>query len=797
MTTDTANAAQIRHRMITLAKKGRFDQVEELWLEFISNAPDDPDLFIQILRQVAHSKAGDTGHTMLLLLLEQWKGRDRWDVIYDITAGLAAAWPGSAELRKFTIEALKHKHGHLPQFPSMLKGSRIEQGAPLGEAMDKFQFYLRALPGQAYRYAGKGVGVVVSADFERDKIMLDFPREKGRTFTAAGVREFLIYLAPDHFLARRATDPDGLAALAEKDAAALVRLVAQGQGGRIKQGDMKELLLDGVIEQSKWNTWWTKARGALKVDPMIEFAGTGGSHAEIVVRAEPKTLKEEIEERFFSPKTSRLHQIVEIKNLESVKSSAPPDAALVQRMMKHLDQQLAKAGAGDTAARVEIALMAHDLRALSPEAAEQAGTSIPSPHDAVAGAADYKFLGDMESDDMAVRALELLTTRDEAKAPGLMAAALSDVPSKVAQAMWSDLGDPARGALAYPAIKRLLDKPMRRPDTYLWVVKGLVEQRWPHLNDYFPLTTLVPELIDLIDEWAAFVEKAQGQGQGLSEPVRVAKGLISRVKSMIKGGQCQAIFDVAMMMSDKQLDELERQLARHASLDNELRSDAIRRLGSARRVREEQAVVAGHIEETDAPTEATLTAAPPAPGQTDDVIHYCTSRARDLKVLELQKLKQETIPENTRLMEEARQEGDLRENAAYHAAKDRHKFLANLSAQMQTQIQNAVVFDPEMVKTDVVGFGVICSITNEKTGAAETFTVLGRWEADTDRHILNYQAPFVQHFMGKAVGDVVETRDTEGKEPTRYRITRIENALLRPEWSPLTAAGSPDRAESH
>lgn len=785
MTTEAASAANIRHRMITLAKKGRFDQVEELWLEFIAGAPDDPELFTHILRQVAHSKAGETGHTMLLLLLEQWKERDRWDVVHDIATGLAAAWPQSAELRAITIEALKHKHGHLPQFPSMLKGSGIERGAPLGEAVDKFLFFLRALPGQCYRYAGKGVGIVVAADFERDKVTLDFPREKGRTFTTGGVREFLIYLPPDHFLALRATNPESLAALADKEPAELVRLVAQSQGGRIKQGDMKEMLLDGVFDAAKWNSWWTKARAALKVDPMIEFAGTGGAHAEIIVRAVPKTLNEEIEERFFSTRTARLHQIAEIKNLESVKASAPPDPALVRRMLAYLEQQFAKAAvANDTAGRVELALMAHDLRALSPEAAEQAGGAIPLIGDVISGVEDYTFLGAMESDDMAVRALDLLTTRDGEAALGRMAAALPHVPSKVAQAMWRDLGDPARKVLCYPALKRLLAAPMQRPDTYLWVVKGLVDQRWPHLNDYFPLSTLVPELLDLIDEWAVFVEKVQGS----VEQVRVAKTLISRAKSMLKADQCQAIFNVGMMMSYKQMDELERQMSRHASLDNDLRSDAIRRLGSARRVRDEQAVAAGELDEIAAPAEPALTAPPQAPGLTDDIIHYCTSQARDRKVLELQKLRQETIPENTRLMEEARQEGDLRENAAYHAAKERHKFLGNLSAQLQTQIQNASVFEAGMVNTDVIGFGVRFTVHNETTDAEETYTVLGRWEADTDRHILNYQAPFVQQFIGKGVGQTVAVLRADGSgEPTPYRVLLIENALLLPEWGGVPA----------
>ncbi|GAB4311344.1 MAG: hypothetical protein Kow0059_01340 [Candidatus Sumerlaeia bacterium] len=784
--------------MIALAKKGRFEEVEELWLDFLGSAPADPGLFIQILRVIGHSKAADTGLTMLLLALEHWRERDRWDVIYEMVVGLAASWPQSGELRALMIEALRRRHGHLPQFAAMLNSSGLDGEAPLGDAVERFRFFLNALPGQCYRYAGKGVGVVVSADFERDQFVLDFPGDRGRVFTSQGVREFLIHLPPDHFLARRATDAEGLAELAEEDPAELVRLVARSFGGRVKQGELKEYLLDGVLDPERWPSWWSKARAAIKLDPLLDFQGTGGAHAEISLRAEPKTLADEILERFFRPDTTRAHQAAEIKNLQSLRAVAPPDPQLLGRMLAHLKRQYEDAQDGPVAARVELALMAQDLLHLLPEAADEADVaSIPTPHEVLADVSDYSILGDMENDEYALRALELMAARDGEAALERMAAALPAVPSKVAQAFWRDLGDPSRRALCYPAVKQLLAVPMSRPDTWLWVVKGLVEQRWPHLNDYFPLSVLVPELLDLLDQWSAFAEKFKESAQS-ADAVKTAKQLISRVKAMLRAGQCRAIYDVALTLPPRALDDLERRLLRHAWLDNEFRSDAVRRLGAARRVLEEQepqaprpAPAADARPGQGAPDQPS--SAPPSDADGADTVHYCTAAARERKILELQKLKTETIPANTRMMEEARQEGDLRENAAYHAAKDRHAFLANLSAQLQLQIQTARVFTADMVKPGVIGFGVRFTALNLQTGAEETYTVLGRWEADTERHILNYQAPFVQQFMGKGVGDVVQVfpAGSGGQgEPTSYRITRIENALLSDGGSAAPAFGS-------
>src|SRR5690606_33384475 len=143
-------------------------------------------------------------------------------------------------------------------------------------------------PGRAYQHATWVVGVIKELNLDTGKVTLDFPAEQGRVLTLAGVRDILAYLAPTHFLARRATEPVALNDLAEQDPAAVVRLILESFKGRVKQGEMKSMLLDGVLQESRWTNWWGRARTAMKMDPMIDF-DKGGAYSEITLRAKPKT----------------------------------------------------------------------------------------------------------------------------------------------------------------------------------------------------------------------------------------------------------------------------------------------------------------------------------------------------------------------------------------------------------------------------------------------------------------------------------------------------------------------------
>ncbi|MCA9416409.1 MAG: transcription elongation factor GreA [Candidatus Omnitrophica bacterium] len=117
----------------------------------------------------------------------------------------------------------------------------------------------------------------------------------------------------------------------------------------------------------------------------------------------------------------------------------------------------------------------------------------------------------------------------------------------------------------------------------------------------------------------------------------------------------------------------------------------------------------------------------------------------------LKKLKEVEIPKNTEEIETARQHGDLKENAEYHAAKEKQGVLHALTAQLTQEIANASAIPVGDFAEDQVGYGSLVEIAQD--GRPRSITILGPWESDPDRQILSYESPLGKVLWGREVGD--------------------------------------------
>jgi transcription elongation factor GreA len=118
----------------------------------------------------------------------------------------------------------------------------------------------------------------------------------------------------------------------------------------------------------------------------------------------------------------------------------------------------------------------------------------------------------------------------------------------------------------------------------------------------------------------------------------------------------------------------------------------------------------------------------------------------------------------------AREHGDLKENAEYHAAKEDQAHLETRIARLAARLRNAVVTEAR-TNSDEVHFGATVHVVDEQTGRAQTFTLVGPTEADLKSGKLSAESPMAQALMGARQGDVVEVAAPSG--PRRWRIERL------------------------
>jgi transcription elongation factor GreA len=129
---------------------------------------------------------------------------------------------------------------------------------------------------------------------------------------------------------------------------------------------------------------------------------------------------------------------------------------------------------------------------------------------------------------------------------------------------------------------------------------------------------------------------------------------------------------------------------------------------------------------------------------------------------ELKFLKTTARPEVIRAIAEAREHGDLSENAEYHAARERQSFIEGRLIELEDKIARAEVIDVSKLSGDVVKFGATVRLADEDTDEEITYQIVGQDESDIKDGRLSITAPLARGLIGKSVGDVVEVATPNG-----------------------------------
>ncbi|MDO6590854.1 transcription elongation factor GreA [Loktanella sp. D2R18] len=128
---------------------------------------------------------------------------------------------------------------------------------------------------------------------------------------------------------------------------------------------------------------------------------------------------------------------------------------------------------------------------------------------------------------------------------------------------------------------------------------------------------------------------------------------------------------------------------------------------------------------------------------------------------ELKHLKTVERPAIIRAIAEAREHGDLSENAEYHSAKEKQSFIEGRVKELEGVISLADVIDVAKL-TGTIKFGASVALVDEETDEEKTYQIVGEYEADIENGKLNMQSPLSRALIGKEEGDSVEVRTPGG-----------------------------------
>lgn len=143
----------------------------------------------------------------------------------------------------------------------------------------------------------------------------------------------------------------------------------------------------------------------------------------------------------------------------------------------------------------------------------------------------------------------------------------------------------------------------------------------------------------------------------------------------------------------------------------------------------------------------------------------------DALEVELKQLKTIERPAIIQAIAEARELGDLKENAEYHSAREKQGFIEGRVGELEAIISRAEVIDPASLSGSIK-FGATVAVVDEDTDEEKTWQIVGEYEANIEKGLLNIKSPIARAFIGKEEGDSVEVRAPGGIKS--YEILSVE-----------------------
>jgi len=599
----------------------------------------------------------------------------------------------------------------------------VEAGKLTSKAAEQLQ---RLQPGTFCLHKSWGFGRIREWNLLLNQIVIDFAIKKVHPMQAQYAAENLVPLAPEHFLVKKATNIDSIKTLARENPTALVQNILESLDGKASAQQISEWLIGDIFTEAEWKRWWESTRKALKAsgafsipakksDP-IQIRGEGVSQADELLSAFNKA-------RQPKQQIAALEQI--IKSYEQFKE---PEKQL-QPIVVAIENAAARNQKMHPELAFELILARDDLLAL-----------VPSLHTTHIGLTLSKLILDEEK-----RLTSFLPNLPSAKEKRVLQA----LPSALGSG-WTEralrLMESSHSRMV-AQIPRILNETGQRD-----ALRAMLERS---IREHSATSEMLTWLCGEKENWEEFVNPdllwailAALEREQHKSPGRASKLQRALVDDRQLLGEIFQKTDVGVArdaMRRLQLTPLFDELTKRSLL--------------ARMVKvypELENMIAGAQSQEKS---ALL------------IVSWSSLEKRRAEHEEIVKVK---IPENTKEIAIARSYGDLSENFEFKAAKQMQSVLMRRKTELEQMLHDARGTAFENPDTSRVSIGTIVRLRNATTNEEETYTILGAWDGDPDRHIISYQTAIGQALLGHEVGETIPL-NTE-HDAVGFTIISIEPA---------------------
>lgn len=565
-----------------------------------------------------------------------------------------------------------------------------------------------------------GFGRVAGWNLDADQILIDFAKRKNHPMRIDYAVESLTPIPNDHILARAATDKDAVLASAREDAIGLVRSIIDNLGGKATSDEIAATLVPTVFDTPAFKRWWDATRKKMKADGHFKMAVKKTDPFEILDA--PVNSATGILETFRAAR----HPKDQLAALDLLSKSIP-DLAANPDEAKALVSQIADIAQRlhrlQPAAAIEMLVtrdqIVDEIKDLEPDPAAPAIASILK--------AESSRLAELVNSIPGSRQRHVLEQFEAAFGEQWTDKALSILnnsgPRLIADTCRLFEKSGKRDELRF-TLERWISERSTSSELLIWLCKER-QRRFPELFN--------PELLAAVFSALEADLLAEKRGTRLRDLLVDDRELVG---DLLKDASRDVVRDsMRKLMLTPAFDDLSKRslMARIVKLYPDTQDMISKEKGGERA----QALT----------------------------VSWASLEKRKK---EFDHLVEKEIPGNLRDINIAKEQGDLRENAGFKAAKEHQRVLQTRRAEMERELANARGTNFENPPTDKVSIGTV--VTVELADAStETFSILGAWDSAPELGIISYKTALGQALVGAAPGDPVELPSESGSRPATIR----------------------------
>jgi transcription elongation GreA/GreB family factor len=580
-----------------------------------------------------------------------------------------------------------------------------------------------------------GFGRVSRWNLLLNQIVIDFETKKHHTMQVQYAGETLQPLLENHFLVRKAKEPQVLQELAKGDPVQLSQIVLESFGGKITQDQLQKALAPDVVAQEEFKKWWDSAKKTLRKDG--RFSLPAKKTDSLTIRDKSISYSEELLESFRNARQlkSQLGALEQIlKNAESFKGKEADLQPLIVQVeeIANQNQRLHAPQA------IELLILSDELCAKLPELKagplsvaqllKESENRLSNTLSSVSASRQRSVINEFPRafpQDWSTRLLSLLQSAN-ARLVGEIAKTLIDSGHS-------------------EALRQNLHRAIKEHSISSEILYWLCKERGAGLDLFEP--ELMAAVFGALER-DQFNENRRGSK--LHDLLLDDRELVPDL--IVNAPSSQARDLMRRMLLTPAFEELNKRslMARMIKVHPEL-----------------QTMVSGEAESREESLVVSWSSLQRRKEEYDDLVT-------------------KKIPENSREISVARSYGDLRENFEYKAAKEMQTVLMRRKAELEQMLSRARGSSFEDADTSQVSIGTIVTLRDTVSVETLRYTVLGAWDSVPEEHILSYQTAIGQALLGKKPGEVAELPTETGVR--HVEIVSIEAYQTRTDESLSTVA---------